>query len=63
MKEPPKLTARSIRIPKDLIDHLQREADKNKRSLNAEIWFRLEQSSISDAENLPRIGSANARPR
>ncbi|WP_157443349.1 Arc family DNA-binding protein [Curvibacter lanceolatus] len=63
MKEAPKLTARSIRIPSELIDHLQVEADKNKRSLNAEIWFRLEQSIANEAQKRTRLESATKQPK
>jgi len=39
-----------LRIPVELRDRLQREADKNMRSLNAEIAYRLQRSLQGDKQ-------------
>jgi len=33
-----------LRLPKDIFNKIEKEAEKNKRSFNNEIFFRLEKS-------------------
>lgn len=41
-----------VRIPNDLKEKLQKSADQNGRSLNAEIIYRLDQSIKQDVSNI-----------
>src|SRR5262245_6633688 len=47
----PRLAQTKIRLPTALRRDLQREADRNKRPLNAEIIRRLEQSLVQESDD------------
>ncbi len=55
MKNGSKFPQTNIRMPPDLKDFLKQEAEKNQRSLGAEIVFRL-QESCNKKINSPRCG-------
>lgn len=50
-----KLDQYIVRFPDGMRDHLKNEAEKNNRSLNAEIVARLEQTIKPQTEALPPI--------
>lgn len=55
MRSPKPPTPLQIRMPDDLKEHLRAQAAANRRSLNGELLFRLEQSREHDRRT-PMVG-------
>jgi len=51
MKNTPAKSPIGLRIPEDLREYLKEKAAQNKRSLNSELWIRLEDSRKKEEAN------------
>jgi predicted HicB family RNase H-like nuclease len=49
-----------VRLPKDLREWIEMEAERNERSLNGEIVYRLKKSREAQNEEAPGAGTPEA---